>query len=59
VTNNLAESFNNMIKDHKGKHLDDLLDTIRQQILMKWISAHYARTWGTTGTLARMGVQKI
>jgi hypothetical protein len=36
VTNNLAESFNNMIKDHKGKHLDDLLDTIRQQILMKW-----------------------
>jgi hypothetical protein len=29
VTNNLAESFNNWIKPKKGKHLDDLLDTIR------------------------------
>ena len=24
------------IKDHKGKHLDDLMDTIRQNILIKW-----------------------
>jgi len=29
VTNNLAESFNNWIKGEKGRHLDDLLDTIR------------------------------
>ena len=36
VTNNLAESFNNWIKLEKGKHLDDLLDTIRQKILIKW-----------------------
>lgn len=36
VTNNLAESFNNWIKPDKGKHLDDLLDTIRQKILIKW-----------------------
>jgi hypothetical protein len=36
VTNNLAETFNNWIKPEKGKHLDDLLDTIRQMILIKW-----------------------
>ena len=36
VTNNLAESFNNWIKPEKVKHLDDLLDTIRQKILIKW-----------------------
>ena len=36
MTNNLAESFNNWIKAEKGKHLDDLLDTIRQKILFKW-----------------------
>jgi hypothetical protein len=36
VTNNLAESFNNWIKLEKSKHLDDLLDTIRQKILIKW-----------------------
>jgi hypothetical protein len=36
VTNNLAESFNNWIKPEKGKHLDDLMDTIRQKILIKW-----------------------
>ena len=35
VTNNLAESFNNWINPKKGKHLDDLLDTIRQKILIK------------------------
>jgi len=29
VTNNLAESFNNWIKNDKGMHLDDLMDTIR------------------------------
>ena len=36
VTNNLVESFNNWIKAKKGKHLDDLLNTIRQKILIKW-----------------------
>ncbi|CAO2145598.1 unnamed protein product [Urochloa humidicola] len=36
VTNNLAESFNNWIKNDKSKHLDDLMDTIRQKILIKW-----------------------
>ena len=35
VTNNLVESFNNWIKTEKVKHLDDLLDTIRQKILIK------------------------
>ena len=35
VTNNLAESFNNWIKKEKGKHLDDLMDTIRQKMLIK------------------------
>ena len=36
VTNNLAESFNNWINGEKQKHLDDLMDTIRQKILIKW-----------------------
>jgi hypothetical protein len=36
VTNNLAESFNNWIKADKGKHMDDLMDTIRQKLLIKW-----------------------
>jgi len=36
VTNNLAESFNNWIKGEKGRNLDDLLDTIRQKLLIKW-----------------------
>jgi hypothetical protein len=35
VTNNLAENFNNWIKADKGMHLDDLMDTIRQKILIK------------------------
>jgi hypothetical protein len=35
VINNLAESFNNWIKHDKSKHLDDLLDTIRQKLLIK------------------------
>jgi hypothetical protein len=35
VTNNLAESFNNWIKVDKGLHLDDLMDTIRQKLLIK------------------------
>jgi hypothetical protein len=36
VTNNLAESFNHCIKGEKVKNLDDLMDTIRQKILIKW-----------------------
>ena len=36
VTNNLVESFNNWIKAEKGKHIDDLMDTIRQKLLIKW-----------------------
>ena len=36
VINNLAERFNNWIKGDKVKHLDDLMDTIRQKIMIKW-----------------------
>ena len=36
VTNNLAKSFNNWIKEEKAKHIDDLMDTIRQKLLIKW-----------------------
>jgi hypothetical protein len=36
VTNNLAESFNNWIKAEKAKYIDDLMDTIRQKLLIKW-----------------------
>jgi ribosomal protein L16 Arg81 hydroxylase len=36
VTKNLAESFNNWIKAEKAKHIDDLMDTIRQMLLIKW-----------------------
>jgi hypothetical protein len=33
VTNILVESFSNWIKVEKGKHPDDLLDTIRQDFV--------------------------
>ena len=36
ITNNLVESFNNWIKAKKAKHIDDLMDTIRQKLLIKW-----------------------
>jgi hypothetical protein len=36
VTNNLVESFNNWIKDHKVLNLDDFMDKIRQLIAAKW-----------------------
>ena len=36
LPNNLAESFNNWIKADKGLYLDDLIDTIRQKLLIKW-----------------------
>jgi len=36
VTNNLTESFNNWIKQYKSLNLDDLMDKIRQLIMMKW-----------------------
>jgi hypothetical protein len=36
VTNNLAESFNNWMKGHKGLNLDDLMDVIRQKLMVKW-----------------------
>jgi hypothetical protein len=36
VTNNLAESFNNWIKGEKVKHLNDLMDTYKQKLLIKW-----------------------
>ena len=35
VTNNLVESFNKWVKEDKAKNLDDLMDTIRQKILIK------------------------
>jgi hypothetical protein len=35
VTNNLAKSFNKWIKAEKTKHIDDLMDTIRQMLLIK------------------------
>ena len=36
VTNNLAECFNNWIKNIKGLNLDDLMDNFRQLIMNKW-----------------------
>jgi hypothetical protein len=36
VTNNMAESFNNWMKGHKGLNLDDLMDVIRQKLMVKW-----------------------
>lgn len=36
VTNNLAESFNNMVKDWKGLHLYDFLEKIRRWMMVKW-----------------------
>ena len=36
VTNNLAESFNNWIKIEKDRNLDDLMDVIRQKLMVKW-----------------------
>ena len=36
VTNNLAESFNNWIKHHKSLNLDDLMDKLRQMLMIKW-----------------------
>ena len=36
VTNNLAESFNNWIKQLKSLNLDDLMDKIRQLLMVKW-----------------------
>jgi Mg2+ and Co2+ transporter CorA len=36
VTNNLAECFNNWIKQHKSMNLDDLMDKIRQMLMSKW-----------------------
>ena len=36
VTNNLAKSFNNWINAEKAKHIDDFMDTIRQNLLIKW-----------------------
>ena len=36
VSNNLAESFNNWIKEHKSLNLDDFLDKIRQLLMTKW-----------------------
>jgi hypothetical protein len=32
----LVETFNNWIKAEKAKHIDDLMDTIRQKLLIKW-----------------------
>jgi hypothetical protein len=36
VTNNLAESFNSWIKRRKSLNLDDFMDKIRQQLMIKW-----------------------
>lgn len=36
VTNNLTESFNNWIKEYKAMNLDDLMDKIRQLLMIKW-----------------------
>jgi hypothetical protein len=36
VTNNLAECLNNWIKDYKSMNLDDLMDKMRQLIMVKW-----------------------
>ena len=36
MTNNLAESFNNWIKDLKAMNLDDFMDKLRQLLMVKW-----------------------
>jgi hypothetical protein len=36
VTNNLAESFNNWINKYKGIHVIDLVNILRQMIMMKF-----------------------
>jgi len=36
VTNNLVESFNIWVKEHKSMNLDDFMDKIRQMIMIKW-----------------------
>ncbi|WVZ90494.1 LOW QUALITY PROTEIN: hypothetical protein U9M48_036792 [Paspalum notatum var. saurae] len=36
VTNNLVQCLNNWIKHHKSLNLDDLMDKIRQLLMMKW-----------------------
>jgi hypothetical protein len=36
VTNNLVESFNNWIKQHKSLNLDDFMDKFRQLLMTKW-----------------------
>ncbi|XP_039805383.1 uncharacterized protein LOC120669641 [Panicum virgatum] len=36
VTNNLAECFNNWIKEYKSMNLDGLMDKIKQLIMIKW-----------------------
>lgn len=36
VTNNLAECFNKWIKHHKSLNLDDLMDKLRQMIMIMW-----------------------
>ena len=36
VTNNLVESFNIWVKEHKSMNLDDFMDEIRQMIMIKW-----------------------
>jgi hypothetical protein len=35
VTNNLAKSFNNWIKHHNSLNLDDFVNKIRQQLMIK------------------------
>lgn len=37
VTNNLAESFNNWISKYKAIHVIDLVDTLRQMIMSKFL----------------------
>lgn len=36
MTNNLAECFNNWIKNHKFLNLDDFMDKLRQLLMTKW-----------------------
>jgi len=36
VTNNLADCFNKWIEPHKSMNLDDLMDKLRQVLMIKW-----------------------
>ncbi|BAH92440.1 Os03g0845100 [Oryza sativa Japonica Group] len=66
VTNNLAESFNNLVKDWKALHLYDFLERIRRWLLIALrkeakgvgdTNAQFARAMAIIGTIAKRVIQ--